>query len=77
MKYLSVVAILLASSANADSSIRGNVVDYYNNVVVSTPHEKRLCEEYQVRRKKSSLTLEGKLILLICRVCLLETLNLL
>ena len=48
MKYLSVVAILLASSANADSSIRGNVVDYYNNVVVSTPHEKRLCEEYQV-----------------------------
>ena len=48
MKYLSVVAILLASSANADSSIKGNVVDYYNNVVVSTPHEKRLCEEYQV-----------------------------
>ena len=49
MKYLSVVAIiLLATSANADSSIRGNVVDYYNNVVVSTPHEKRLCEEYQV-----------------------------
>ena len=35
MKYLSVVAIiLLATSANADSSIRGNVVDYYNNVVV-------------------------------------------
>ena len=48
MKYLSVVAILLASAANADSPVKGKVVDYYNNVVVSTPHEKRLCEEYQV-----------------------------
>jgi uncharacterized protein YcfJ len=48
MKYLSIATILFASVANADSSVKGNVVDYYNNVVVSTPHEKRLCEEYQV-----------------------------
>jgi uncharacterized protein YcfJ len=48
MKYLSIAAILFASVASADSSVKGNVVDYYNNVVVSTPHEKRLCEEYQV-----------------------------
>jgi hypothetical protein len=40
---------ILFSIASADSSVKGNVVDYYNNVVVSTPHEKRqLCEEYQV-----------------------------
>ena len=48
MKYLSIAAILFASVASADSSVKGNVTDYYNNVVVSTPHEKRLCEEYQV-----------------------------
>jgi uncharacterized protein YcfJ len=48
MKYLSIIAILFTSAASAENSVRGNVVDYYNNVVVSTPHEKRLCEEYQV-----------------------------
>ena len=48
MKYISIIAILFATTASADSSVKGNVVDYYNNVVVSTPHEKRLCEEYQV-----------------------------
>jgi uncharacterized protein YcfJ len=48
MKYISIIAILFATTASADSSVKGNVVDYYNNIVVSTPHEKRLCEEYQV-----------------------------
>jgi uncharacterized protein YcfJ len=48
MKYLSIIAILFTSAASAENSVRGNVTDYYNNVVVSTPHEKRLCEEYQV-----------------------------
>ena len=49
MKYLSVVAtILLATSAYADEQVRGRVTNYYDNIVVSTPHEKRLCEEYQV-----------------------------
>ena len=48
MKYISIIAILFATTASADSPVKGNVVDYYNNVVVSTPHEKRLCEEYQV-----------------------------
>ena len=48
MKYVPLIAILLATSASAESSVKGRVIDYYNNVVVSTPHEKNLCEEYQV-----------------------------
>jgi uncharacterized protein YcfJ len=48
MKHLSLIAILFASTAQADDQVKGRVTDYYNNVVVSTPHEKRLCEEYQV-----------------------------
>ena len=48
MKHVSLIAILFASTAQADDQVKGRVTDYYNNVVVSTPHEKRLCEEYQV-----------------------------
>ena len=48
MKYLSVLAIAFATSASADNSISGNVVDYYDNVTLSTPYEKRLCEDFQV-----------------------------
>jgi hypothetical protein len=48
MKYIFIIAILFATTAYADVSIKGNVVDYYDNVVVSTPREKRMCEEYQV-----------------------------
>jgi predicted small integral membrane protein len=39
MKYISMIAILFATTAYADVSIKGNVVDYYDNVVVSTPRE--------------------------------------
>ena len=48
MKYLSMIAIMFATTAYADVSIKGTVVDYYDNVVVSTPREKLICEEYQV-----------------------------
>ena len=48
MKYLLIIAILFATTATADEQVRGRVTDYYNIVVVSTPHEKRLCEDMQV-----------------------------
>jgi len=48
MKYLPILAIVLATPSYADGSVKATITDYYNNVVISTPTNKTICEEYQV-----------------------------